>query len=91
VKFERGALSFVLPQPGPDVSARIRFVPAADRPFALEADQVRVGWLPVPAVLVDWVVRTWDPTPKIASRLPVPVTLRHLDITPEAVRVSASR
>jgi hypothetical protein len=91
VKFEQGALSFVLPQPGPDVSARVRFVPAADRPFALETDQVRVGGLPVPAVLVDWVVRTWDPTPKIASRLPVPVTLRHLDITPEAVRVSASR
>jgi len=45
----------------------------------------------VPALLVDWVVRAWDPTPRIASRLPVPVTLRHLDITPEAVRVSASR
>jgi hypothetical protein len=91
VKLEQGALSFVLSQPGPDVAARVRFVPAVDRPFALAADQVRVAGLPVPALLVDWVVRTWDPTPRIASRLPVPVTLRHLDITPEAVRISASR
>jgi len=91
VKLESGAVAFVMHHRGPDVAARVRFVPAVDRPFALVAERVKVGGLPVPALLVDWVVRTWDPSPRLASRLPVPVTLRHLDVTPEAIRVSASR
>jgi dolichyl-phosphate-mannose-protein mannosyltransferase len=89
VKFEQGALAFVVSLPGPDVAARVRVLPAAERPFALAADHVTLGGIPVPAMLVDWVVRTWDPTPRIASRLPVPVTLGRIDITPEAIRISA--
>jgi hypothetical protein len=89
VKFEQGALAFVISLPGPDVAARVRALPATDRPFALVADHVTVGGIPVPAMLVDWVVRTWDPAPRIASRLPVPVTLGRIDITPEAIRISA--
>ena len=57
-KLEQGAIAFLIHQPGPDVAARVRFVPAPDRPFALVAERVRVGWIPVPALLVDWVVRT---------------------------------
>ena len=75
--------------PGPDVAARVRVLPDAERPFALAAERVTVGGVPVPALLVDWVVRTWDPTPRIASRLPMPVTLGRIDITPEAIRISA--
>jgi hypothetical protein len=45
--------------------------------------------VPVPELFVDWVVRTWDPTPRIASRLPMPVALGRIDITPEAIRISA--
>ena len=89
VKFEQGALAFVISLPGPDVAARVRALPATDRPFSLVADHVTVGGIPVPAMLVDWVVRTWDPAPRIASRLPVPVTLGRIDITPEAIRISA--
>ncbi len=89
VTFEQGALAFVISLPGPDVAARVRALPATDRPFALVADHVTVGGIPVPAMLVDWVVRTWDPAPRIASRLPVPVTLGRIDITPEAIRISA--
>jgi hypothetical protein len=89
VKLEPGALAFAIGLPGPDVAARVRVLPAADRPFALSADHVTVGGLPVPAILVDWVVRTWDPTPKIASRLPLPVAVERIDITPEAIRISA--
>jgi len=89
VKLEPGALAFAIGLPGPDVAARVRVLPATDRPFALSADHVTVGGLPVPALLVDWVVRTWDPTPKIASRLPLPVTVERVDITPEAIRISA--
>ena len=89
VKLEPGALAFVIGLPGPDVAARIRLLPASERPFALAAEHVTVGGIPVPAPLVDWVVRTWDPTPRIASRLPMPVALRRIDITPEAIRISA--
>jgi 4-amino-4-deoxy-L-arabinose transferase-like glycosyltransferase len=91
VKLEPGALDFVMGLPGPDVAARVRVLPAAERPFALAAERVTVGGVPVPALLVDWVVRTWDPTPRIASRLPMPVTLGRIDITPEAIRISARR
>jgi hypothetical protein len=75
--------------PGPDVAARVRVLPASDRPFMLAADHVTVGGIPVPSMLVDWVVRTWDPSPRIASRLPVPVSVGRIDITPEAIRISA--
>ncbi|HKQ66108.1 MAG TPA: glycosyltransferase family 39 protein [Methylomirabilota bacterium] len=89
VKLEPGALAFAIGLPGPDVAARVRVLPATDRPFALSAERVTVGGLPVPAFLVDWVVRTWDPTPRIASRLPLPVAVERIDITPEAIRISA--
>jgi hypothetical protein len=89
VKLEPGALAVVMRLPGPDVAARVRVLPATERPFTLVADHVTVGGIPVPALLVDWVVRTWDPAPRIASRLPVPVTLGRIDITPEAIRISA--
>jgi hypothetical protein len=89
VKLEPGALAFAIGLPGPDVAARVRVLPATERPFALSAEHVTVGGLPVPALLVDWVVRTWDPTPKIASRLPLPVAVERIDITPEAIRISA--
>jgi hypothetical protein len=90
VKLEPGALAFVVSLPGPDVAARVRVLPsAAERPFALAADNVTLGGIHVPAMLVNWVVRTWDPTPRIASRLPVPVTVGRIEVTPEAIRISA--
>jgi Dolichyl-phosphate-mannose-protein mannosyltransferase/LmeA-like phospholipid-binding len=89
VKLEPGALAFVMSLPGPDVAARVRVLPASDRPFTLVAERVTLGGVPVPAMLVDWVVRTWDPTPRIASRLPFPVTLGRIEIAPEAIRISA--
>jgi dolichyl-phosphate-mannose-protein mannosyltransferase len=89
VKFEPGALAVVISLPGPDVAGRVRVLPASERPFAVVAEHVTVGGIPVPARLVDWVVRTWDPSPRIASRLPVPVTVGRIDITPEAIRISA--
>jgi len=89
VKLEPGVLAFAVSLPGPDVAARVRVLPASERPFALVAEHVTLGGIPVPAMLVDWVVRTWDPSPRIASRLPIPVTLSRIDITPEAIRISA--
>ena len=87
VALEPGAVTFVLRQPGPDVAARVRVLPAADRPFAIAADRVRVGGVPVPALLVDWVVRNYDPTPRLRD-LPIPVGVGRIDVAPGAIRVS---
>jgi hypothetical protein len=85
------ALAITIRQAGPDVSARIRVRPAADRPFALQADRVRVAGVPVPDALVDWVIRNFDPTPRIASRLPFPVQIGRVSVGDEALRISGER
>jgi hypothetical protein len=59
----------------PDLAARVTVEPGRDgRPFVLAAAGVRVGGVPVPDAVAGWIVRHWDPTPKLA-RLPVPVAL----------------
>ena len=61
--------------PGPPLTAAVSLEPGRDgRPFALRAGDVRLGGVRVPELLVDWVVRHLDPTPRLA-RLPVPVRL----------------
>jgi len=90
VKLEPGAAAFVLSQPGPDVAARIRLLPADDRPFTLVAEHVSVGGVPLPAALVNWVVRNYDPSPRLARRLPVRVRIGRVDVTPEAVRITTT-
>ena len=86
VRLDRNALAFVMEQPGPDVSARVRFLPG--RPFSLAADDVRLGGIPVPQALVNWVVRNYDPAPRLASRLPVPVEVGRITIADDAIRIS---
>ncbi len=85
------ALAVTIRQPGPDVSARIRLLPASDRPFALLAERVRVGGVPVPDVLVNWVVRNFDPTPRLASRLPFPVEIGRISVRDDALTISRER
>jgi predicted outer membrane lipoprotein len=82
------ALAVAIRQRGPDVTARVRLTSAADRPFALRAERVRVGGVPVPAALVNWVIRNFDPTPKIASRVPFPVELGRVSVGDQALRIS---
>ena len=88
VGLEGGALAFAIEQPGPDVSARVRFLPAHDRPFALAAEHVRLGGVPVPQALVNWVVRNYDPAPRIASRLPIPVEVGRIVIGDDGIRIA---
>ncbi len=65
---------------GPAISARVRILPAgADSPFSLAADRVRVGRLRVPAFLVDWIVRGFDPTPRL-RQLPIPVLIDEISV-----------
>jgi hypothetical protein len=83
------ALEIHLRQRGPDVSARVRLAAAPDRPFAVQAERVRVGWLPIPPALVNWVIRNFDPSPRIASRLPFPVVVGRITVRDQALRVSS--
>jgi 4-amino-4-deoxy-L-arabinose transferase-like glycosyltransferase len=83
------ALAITLPLAGPDVSARIRMLPASDRPFALLAEGVRVGGVPVPDLLVNWVVRNFDPTPRLASRMPFPVEIGRVAVRDDALTIGS--
>lgn len=75
---------------GPTLAASVRFVPGpAGAPFALDISQVRLGGLALPDLLVDWIVRHLDPTPRL-RRLPVPVTLPPLRIAPGRVEIAAA-
>lgn len=82
-----GGLAFAFAQPGPDIAGRVRVIAARDRPFALVAEGVRVGGLPVPRALMDWVIRQYDPSGRIASRSPFRVDVAPISVTPEAIRI----
>ena len=72
---------------GLSVSARVTLVaPAADRPLGMEVADVRVGPLPVPGILVNWVVRHFDPTLTL-KRLPVQVTVEQIRMKPGRIEV----
>jgi DUF2993 family protein len=58
----------------------------ADPPFALRVEDVRVASLPVPGLLVDWVVRHFDPSPRLRN-LPVPISLRPIRIRPGRLEI----
>ena len=75
---------------GPTLAARVRVVPgAAGAPFALDISQVRLGGVALPDLLVGWIVRHLDPTPRL-RRLPVPVTLPSLRIAPGRLEIATA-
>jgi hypothetical protein len=86
---DAGAATVHVSQPGPDVTARVRVIPAADRPFAVIAEQVRVGAIPVPSGLVELVIRNYDPSRQLAQRIPFPVHVETVRVGPEAVVIGA--
>jgi hypothetical protein len=85
-----GFVDLVYDLPGPDVAARVRFTAPPDRPFALIADRVTLGGVRVPAVLVNWVMASFDPSRGIASRIPFPAAMRPVTVTPDAVRIGGA-
>src|SRR5262245_15391855 len=91
VSADGDALFVTVRQVGPDVSARVRLVSAPDRPFAIVAERVRVGPVPVPDALVNWVIRNYDPSTRIAARLPFPVELGRVSVSDQALRISGAR
>jgi Dolichyl-phosphate-mannose-protein mannosyltransferase len=82
-----GVVDLAFAIPGPDVGARVRFVTRDGVPFALAAERVSVGGLPVPALLVDAVMRGLDPARGLAARLPIAVAVAPITVTPGAVRI----
>jgi hypothetical protein len=88
VRLEEGALFLAAELPGPDVSARVRVLAATGRPFALAPADVRLGGIPVPELLVDWVFRNFDPSARLGDRLPVPLELAAVRVTAAAVRIA---
>jgi hypothetical protein len=55
-------------------------------PFTLRAEEVRYGGVRVPGLLVDWIVRNFDPTPRL-KRLPMAVSLAPVRIVPGRLEV----
>jgi hypothetical protein len=88
VEADGDALVVTIRQAGPDVSARVRLLPADDRPFAIQARRVRVAGVPVPDALVSWVIRNFDPIPRIVNRLPFPVEIGPVSVQGQVLRVS---
>lgn len=85
-----GFIDLAFAMPGPDVAARVQFVPSADRPFTLLAERIRVGGLPVPPILVNWIMQSFDPLRGAAARLPFPAVIRPVTITPRSIRIGES-
>jgi len=86
-----GFVAFHARQPGPDVSGRIRFVPVPGRAVGLVADEVRVAGVRVPQMLVGWIMRNYDPTLRMASRLPAPVEIGRVVVDRTALRIVVAR
>jgi dolichyl-phosphate-mannose-protein mannosyltransferase len=66
--------------PGPDLRARLGLAAGpGPAPFTLRADGVRYGGVRLPALLVNWIVRNFDPTPRL-RRLPMVVSVAPISI-----------
>ncbi len=73
---------------GPAVAGRVRILPGRDgAPFALDFDDVRLGGVPLPDLLVGWIVRHLDPAARLA-RLPVAVALGPVRIVPGHLEIT---
>jgi Dolichyl-phosphate-mannose-protein mannosyltransferase len=87
IRLTTDAIYVTARQPGADVSALIRVVPAADRRVMLNAERASIGWIPLPASLVNWVVRDYDPVERLTSGLPFPVEIAPVVVTERALRI----
>lgn len=66
--------------PGPGLSARLALAAGSPPdPFTLRAADVRYGAVRLPRLLVDWIVRNFDPTPRL-RRLPMAVLMAPIGI-----------
>ena len=75
--------------PGPELSARLGLAAGSPPdPFTLLAADVRYGGVRLPRLLVNWIVRNFDPTPRL-RRLPMPVSMAPIRIERGRLEVGA--
>lgn len=86
-----GTVELHLRSRGPDVTARVRLRPGGDRIIAVEAERLRVGVVAIPAGLANWVLRNYDPFPRFAHRVRVPIDVGAISVTPEQIRIASDR
>jgi hypothetical protein len=86
---EEGAVAVRVSLPGPDVAARLRVLSDVDGQMTLAAHGVRVGGLPVPDVLAGFILRQFNPGPRLRERLRLEATVAPVTITPQALRIGA--
>ncbi len=89
VALEEGRAHVTLVLPGPDLMAGIRLLPGSGgSPFALKADELRYGSVRLPRFLVGWIVRNFDPTPRL-RQLPAAVTLGPVRMTAGRIEIGS--
>ncbi len=75
--------------PGPELSARLGLAAGSPPdPLTLLAADVRYGGVRLPRLLVNWILRNFDPTPRL-RRLPMPVSMAPIRIERGRLEVGA--
>jgi len=91
VGLEAGGVSVALAQWGPDVAGRLKLSNGTGRaPLTVHAERLSLGGIPLPPLLVHWIFRQYDPTPRLAS-LPIAVELGQIRVEPHRIIVSDNR
>jgi hypothetical protein len=89
VGVEDGGVSVALAQRGPDLAGRLRLSNGmGGAPLTVHAEWVSLGGIPLPPLLVHWIFRQYDPTPRLA-RLPIGVELGQIRVEPHRIVISS--
>ena len=88
--FDEGVARATVSGLGPLIEGRLRLLPGAGEvPITFAIDQVRVSGIGIPDLLVNWVVRNFDPTPRL-RQLPLAITLAPVTIRPGRLEVGGN-
>lgn len=88
LSLEEGVVSVVLHQPGGDLAARLRLSADGKGPLTLQAERLSLGGIPLPGLLVRWVLRQFDPGPHLAA-LPVGLELGEIRVEPGRIVIGS--
>lgn len=89
LRLEAGVLNAHMSLPGPDLTGRLTLSVGVGAPLTLRAEQVSLGGIPLPGLLVHWVIRHYDPAPRLA-RLSMTVELGAIRVEPGRIVVSGA-
>lgn len=87
VRFADGVAHIRSTKLGPALEATVHLGPGREgAPFAIDVADVRIARVPIPGTMVSWVVRQFDPTPRLRN-MPVAISVAAVTLTPQAVEV----